>query len=95
MLMNASREIAFLFFTPQKSGSVMETLDEELFGVKSCAYVPPILPLIDLGFKLERKRFILALDWCHTRCPGHYKCEGHLTMFSDLKEAQSLGKTEV
>lgn len=58
-------------------------------------YVCLILHVIDLGFILKRKRFILTLGWHHTRCPEQYKCEGHSAMLSGLKEGQSLEKTDM
>lgn len=59
----------------QKSGSVMGMLGEELFSVKPI-YLCLTLRLIDLGFILERKGFMLALGWHHTGCPGQFKWEG-------------------
>lgn len=58
-------------------------------------YLCLTLCLIDLGCTLERKGFLLALAWHHTGCPGQFKWEGHSTMFPDLEEVQSLGKTDV
>lgn len=71
-----------------------EATEKELFGVQTHIFMSHTV-LIDLGFVLERKGFLLALGWHHTGCPGQFKWEGHSTMFPDLKEVWSLGKTDV